>query len=78
MAELLFLVLEVLRWIILVDAISSWFRGPEQFPRNVTGQITEPLYAPLRSLLGGMGGMDFSPLIMLLILHLGQSMLGRG
>jgi YggT family protein len=77
MVALLFLILSVLRWIIIVDAIASWFRAPDQFPRNLTNQITEPLYAPIRKVLGGKGGMDFSPLIMLLLLHLGQAMLGR-
>lgn len=76
MADLLYLLLEGLRWVIIVDAISSWFRKPDEFPRNITGQITEPLYAPIRSRLGG-SGMDFSPLIMLLLLHVGQGMLGR-
>lgn len=76
MAGLLYLVLEILRWVIIVDAVSSWFRGPTEFPRNITGQITEPLYAPIRSVLGG-GGMDFSPLIMLVLLHVGQAMLGH-
>lgn len=78
MAGVLLLMLEVLQWIIIVDALASWFRGPDQFPRNITGQITEPLYAPIRSILGGPGGMDFSPLIMLLILRAGRAMLGQG
>lgn len=77
MIEVLFFILSALRWIIIVDAIASWFRGPDQFPRNLTSQITEPLYAPIRAVLGGKSGMDFSPLIMLLLLHLGQAMLGR-
>lgn len=74
MVELLYYVLEGLRWVIIVDAISSWFRGPTEFPRNITGQLTEPLYAPIRSLFGG-SGMDFSPLIMLVLVHIGQAML---
>lgn len=75
MAGLLYLVLEVLQWVIIVDAVSSWFRGPAEFPRNITGQVTEPLYAPIRSILGG-SGMDFSPLIMLILIRVAKSMLG--
>lgn len=75
MVSLLFLALTAMRWIIIIDAIASWFRGPDQFPRNITNQITEPLYAPIRSILGGTGGFDISPLIMLLLLHLGERML---
>lgn len=77
MVAVLFLALTAFRWIIIIDAISSWFRAPDQFPRNITNQITEPLYAPIRAVLGGMGGFDLSPLIMLMILHIGEGMLAR-
>lgn len=77
MVALLFIALKTIRWIIIVDAISSWFRKPDQFPRNITNQITEPLYAPIRAVLGGMGGLDLSPLIMLVLLQVAEGMLAR-
>jgi uncharacterized protein YggT (Ycf19 family) len=48
-----------------------------QFPRNLTSQITDPLYAPLRAVLRPerSGGLDFSPLIVLLLLSFMERML---
>ena len=72
-------VVQILVWLILLRAIMSWIRpdprsaGGDFFYRvlAVIHQLTEPLLAPLRRLLpgGGMGGLDLTPLIVLIILQ---------
>lgn len=60
---------EAVALIVFVDAISSWFvKNPNAFPRNITGPITAPLYAPIRAILKPekMGGVDLSPLVVIL------------
>jgi YggT family protein len=72
---LLSLILQGLRLIILADVILSWvMRDPNQFPRSFTRKITEPLYAPIHAILDPRktGGMDWSPLIVLLLLSVLQ------
>ena len=66
--------------IIIVDAISSWFAKPNQFPRSITGPLTEPLYAPIRKLLGSTsgGGVDWAPLILLVALNVLVGVFMRG
>jgi uncharacterized protein YggT (Ycf19 family) len=67
----LFHVLNAARLVVIADALLSWTMDREAFPRSVTSAITEPVYAPLRELLGGMtGSVDLSPLIALGILQL--------
>ena len=46
-----------------------------KFPRSLTNQITQPLYAPFRTLLNPQmtGGLDLSPIMVLLILRFMQS-----
>jgi uncharacterized protein YggT (Ycf19 family) len=58
--------------IIVLDAVLSWFQAPAAFPRSLTGSLTDPLYAPIRAVLKpqATGGIDFSPLIVLLLLQL--------
>jgi uncharacterized protein YggT (Ycf19 family) len=72
--------LQVLEWVLIIDAVLSWIQpNREQFPRSITTQITDPLCAPFRKLLGGgMGGFDFSPLIALIVLRLMRGMLTPG
>jgi hypothetical protein len=52
-----------------------------RFPRSVTRLIVEPLYAPIYAILGRsqLGGLDFSPMIMLLLLnYIVGTLNGRG
>jgi uncharacterized protein YggT (Ycf19 family) len=65
-------ILKVLQVIIFVDVIASWLSpDPTTFPRRFTRLIVEPLYAPIYAILGRsqLGGLDFSPMIMLFLLN---------
>ena len=41
-------------------------------------KVTEPVLAPIRRMLPDMGGIDLSPLIVILAIHLLQNMLAHG
>lgn len=56
-------------WVLLVMAIMSWVsqgRSPIEF---VLMQLADPLLRPIRRILPGMGGIDFSPMILVLLLY---------
>ncbi|MBM4319458.1 MAG: YggT family protein, partial [Deltaproteobacteria bacterium] len=42
---------------------------------RITGLLTEPLLAPIRKVLPAVGGLDFSPMILLLALQLLRNLL---
>ena len=44
---------------------------------RVANQITEPVLAPARRMLPSFGGLDFSPMVVIIVLMLIQSLLGR-
>jgi uncharacterized protein YggT (Ycf19 family) len=74
------LFVQVLSGIVLVDAISSWVvKDPSAFPRSITGAITRPLYAPFRAIVKpeALGGVDISPLLVIVSLNLLAQALGR-
>jgi uncharacterized protein YggT (Ycf19 family) len=78
--RLIILLLNGLQLVIVVDVILSWVMpNKDQFPRNVTSRITEPLYAPFHALLKPekTGGIDFSPLAVLIIIQLIQGIFVR-
>ncbi|WP_318368252.1 YggT family protein [Enterobacter sp.] len=59
----------IIFWVLLVMALMSWVsqgRSPVEF---VLMQLTEPLLRPIRRLLPSMGGIDFSPMILVLLLY---------
>ncbi|MGL5698578.1 MAG: YggT family protein, partial [Kluyvera sp.] len=57
-------------WVLLLMAIMSWVsqgRSPVEF---VLMQLADPLLRPIRRLLPSMGGIDFSPMVLVLVLLL--------
>jgi len=72
------LLLTVATYIIIAQAILSWLvafnviNTQGDFVRSFLGaldRITEPLYRPIRRILPDFGGIDFSPLVVLLLIH---------
>ena len=79
------LFLDVLWWIIVIQAILSWLvafnviNTSSDFMRSflhALDRITEPLYRPIRRILPDFGGIDFSPLVALLIIAAVRMLLG--
>jgi YggT family protein len=76
--SIVFLILDIVFWIIIVQAILSWLLAfnvlntGNQFVRNLylgLGRLTEPMYAPIRRVLPDTGPMDLAPLVVLVILY---------
>ena len=72
------LLLRVLSYIIIAQAILSWLVAfnvidtHSDFVRsflNALDRMTEPLYRPIRRILPDFGGIDFSPLVVLLLIY---------
>lgn len=73
-------------FIIIVDVILSWLvsfnvvNTRNQFVAmvgRITYQATEPALRPIRSILPSLGGLDLSPIILILGLSFLDSVLGR-
>ena len=56
-------------WVLLVMAIMSWVSRGRSPVEYALIQLTEPLLRPIRSLLPAMGGIDFSPMLLVLLLY---------
>jgi YggT family protein len=79
------MLLRVLTWIIIIQAVLSWLvafnviNTHSDFMRNLLyalGRLTEPLYRPIRRILPDFGGIDLSPLVLLLIIYALRILLG--
>lgn len=60
---------QILTIIVIIDAVLSFIMAPDHPIRSALGQILRPLYAPIRRLMPTMGGLDFSPIILLLVIR---------
>lgn len=75
-AEILALVTSILFWAILILAIMSWFQPQTHHPGvSLLEQLTAPLMRPIQQLVPPTGGVDFSPLIALVVLKLAEFIL---
>ena len=75
--DIVLIVLDLYIWLLIASAILSWLiafnvvNTRNQFVSAVAEflyRITEPVLAPIRNLLPNMGGIDFSPMILILAL----------
>lgn len=76
MAQFINLLFTALWLLILVRIILSWTgMSPYNSFYQAIYRLTEPLLAPFRRLLPPMGGLDFSPIILLLVVDLARRVL---
>jgi YggT family protein len=76
--------LTILWWLIIIQVVLSWLfafnvlntssRGVLAFTHALE-RITAPLYRPIRALLPDFGGLDFSPLVVLILIQILQMLL---
>ena len=87
MQSLLILIVQVIQiytWVIIVGAVLSWLiafnviNTQNRFVYTVVDiiyRVTEPALAPLRRILPDLGGIDISPVVLLLLLFFVQNLL---
>jgi YggT family protein len=72
------LLLDILFWIIIIQVILSWLFAFNVLNIHSGGvrafvvaldRITAPLYRPIRRILPDFGGIDFSPLVILILIQ---------
>ena len=78
------LLLSVLPWIIIGQVILSWLLAFNVLNTSSQGvrtfalaleRITAPLYRPIRKILPDFGGLDFSPLVILILIQVIKKLL---
>jgi YggT family protein len=73
-------------WIVIIGVIVSWLISFEIINTsneivagvsNFLYNVTEPVLQPIRRVLPNLGGLDFSPMVLVLILYFLQMVLDR-
>ncbi len=82
--DILNLLLSVVMWIIIIQVVLSWLFAFNVLNTNSSGvrafalaldRITAPLYRPIRRILPDFGGIDFSPLVVLILIQVLKKLL---
>jgi YggT family protein len=67
----------VLVIIVIVDSILSYFLSPYHPLRSALDRIVQPLLAPIRRLIPLVGMLDFSPLVLIILIEIAAFLLGN-
>lgn len=82
--DVILVVLQLYVWILIAAAVLSWLvafnvvNPYNQFVRNVGEflfRVTEPLLAPIRNVLPNLGGLDLSPMVLILLIFFLQQVI---
>lgn len=63
--------------VIIIEVVLSYFMSPFHPIRQFLYRLVEPALTPIRRILPGMGGLDFSPLVLLILLQILDMLLGN-
>jgi YggT family protein len=83
--SVLMLLLNVVRWVIIIQFVVSLLllfnviNTHNDFVRTLYGaleKMTAPLYRPIRRFMPDFGGVDFSPMVLIIIVMILQQLLG--
>src|SRR5215212_5054097 len=78
------LLLSIITWIIIGQVILSWLFAFNVLNTSSAGvrtfavaldRITAPLYRPIRRILPDFGGLDFSPIVLLILIQIAHMLL---
>lgn len=84
--DLLILGLEIYKWIIIIGVVISWLIAFEVINvRNAKAanlvdllkRITDPVYKPVRKYVPPIGGIDLSPIVIIIAIIVLQTIVGR-
>jgi YggT family protein len=79
--EVLMYLLDAVWWLIIVSVVASWLvafgvintRNPTVYQiLDILNRVTDPILRPIRRLIPPMGGLDLSPMVVLLVIYVVQ------
>jgi YggT family protein len=75
--QLIRLLATLLTWLLIIHVVLSYFMSPYHPLRQAIDRVIEPLLAPIRRIMPRTGMIDFSPLVLLILIQLVEFVLVR-
>ena len=71
--------IQILIYLIVITSLLSWFQPKPGNPAvRLLHAVVDPVLHPIRAILPATGGMDFSPMLAIVILWLLQNLIQKG
>jgi YggT family protein len=73
--QLIRLLSTLLTWLLIIHVVLSYFMSPYHPVREAIDRVVEPLLAPIRRIMPRTGMIDFSPMILLILIQVVEYLL---
>lgn len=70
MLQIIRIIFTALTWLVIINVILSYFMSPYHPIKMTLDRIVEPMLAPIRRIMPQTGMIDFSPLVLIILLQL--------
>jgi YggT family protein len=77
LVQMINLLSTILTVLIFAWVVASWIAPPYHPIREALERIVEPMLAPIRRVMPMTGPIDFSPMVLLLLIYFGTSIINR-
>ena len=75
--QLIYFISEALIILIIISVILSYVMDPYHPVRRWVDSVVQPLLTPIRRVVPPVAGLDFSPLVLIILIQLLANLLGR-
>ncbi len=62
-------IFQLLFWLVIISVILSYFMDPYHPLRRGIDSVVNPMLAPIRRILPPIGGLDFSPIVLIILIQ---------
>jgi YggT family protein len=73
--QLISIIANLITLLVIVDAVLSFVMPPYHPVRETMGRVLTPLYAPIRRVIPPLGMLDITPLVLILLIQVVQTLL---
>ncbi len=70
MLQIIRIIFTALTWLVIINVILSYFMSPYHPIKMTLDRIVEPMLAPIRRIMPQTGMIDFSPIVLIILLQL--------
>ncbi len=63
--------------LVIISVILSYFMDPYHPVRSWIGSVVEPMLAPIRRILPSVAGLDFSPIVLIILIQVFSNLIIR-
>jgi YggT family protein len=69
-AQIISILSQLITWLVIVYIVLGYFMSPYHPVRQTLGSVVEPLLAPIRRLMPQTGMLDFSPMVLIILVQI--------